>query len=79
MNDSIFQWFQKRCQELGIEIVDYRYYCNECDLYELKSTEDMKVMSDELLKKAFEEEFGFKIEIKNTEDTHLILLYEPED
>jgi len=77
MSESVFQWFPKRCKELGVEIVDYQYYCNECDKYELASTEDMQLMCTELVNHCFYENEDFKMSFKNTEDTHIILLYDP--
>ena len=79
MNESLFQWFPKRCEELGVEIVDYQYYVNECDKYELKSTEDMYLMCSETLNYLLYNGQDFKVSFKNTEDTHIILFYDPED
>ena len=79
MSESVFQWFPKRCEELGIKIVDYQYYVNECDKYELKSTEDMYLMCKEVMNYLLQSGEDFKVSFKNTEDTHIILLYDPED
>ena len=79
MNEFVFQWFPKRCEELGVEIVDYQYYVNECDKYELKSTEDMYLMCKEVMNYLLQSGEDFKVSFKNTEDTHIILLYDPED
>ena len=79
MSESIFQWFPARCKELGVEIEDYQYYVNECEKYELKSTEDMQLMCSEIINHCFYENEDFKVSFKNTEDTHIILLYIPED
>lgn len=79
MNETVFQWFPKRCNELGVQIVDYQYYCNECDKYELANMEDMQLMCSELINYLLYTGQDFKISIKNTEDTHIILLYDPED
>ena len=79
MNESVFQWFPKRCEELDVEIVDYQYYVNECDKYELKSTEDIYLMCNETMNYLLQSGEDFKVSFKNTEDTHIILLYNPED
>ena len=79
MSENLFQWFPARCEELGIEIEDYQYYVNECEKYELKSTEDMNLMCSEIINHCFYEKEDFKVSFKNTEDTHIILLYDPED
>ena len=79
MKETVFQWFPKRCKELGVEIVDYQYYTNECDKYELKSSTDMYLMCQELMNHLIYNGEDFKVSFKNTEDTHIILLYDPED
>ena len=79
MNESVFQWFPKRCEELDVEIVDYQYYVNECDKYELKDIDDMYLMCKEIMNYLSRSGEDFKISFKNTEDTHIILLYDPED
>ena len=79
MNEMIFQWFPKRCEELGVEIVDYQYYVNECDKYELKSTEDMYLMCQEVMNYLLQSGEDFRVSFKNTKYIHIILLYEPED
>ena len=79
MNETIFQWFPKRCEELGVKVVDYQYYCNECDKYELASSEDMQLMCTEIMNYLFYEKQDFKVSFKETYDTHIILLYDPED
>ena len=78
-NESIFQWFPKRCEELGVQIVDYQYYINECDKYELFSTQDVHLMFFEILNRLTRTGEDFKVSFKNTEDTHIILLYDPVD
>jgi len=79
MSESVFQWFPKRCKELGVEIEDYQYYVNECEKYELKSMEDMTLMCLDLMNHLFYNGEDFKVSFKNTDDTHIILLYDPED
>ena len=79
MSENVFQWFPKRCEELGVEIEDYQYYVNECEKYELKSSKDMKLMCSEIMYYLYQKNEDFKVSFKNTKDTHIILLYDPED
>lgn len=74
----IDQLFVARCKELGIEIEDYQHFCNEGDMYEFKSTEDLQTIAVELLQLAFADPNGFRIGIKDVDDTHLIFIYYPD-
>ena len=51
--------FEKRCQELGIEIEDARYFCNEGVVYEFKSVEDLITMIPEYVKLGMQDPDGY--------------------
>ena len=78
MEFGVFQWFPARCKELGIEIEEYTYFI-DCDKYEFKDSKDLEVMCRELLDYSFKSGEDFQWRVKNFDDTHLILLYDPEE
>ena len=78
MEESIFQWFPARCKELGIEPEDYQYYVNECEKYEFKTEEDLRIMCKELLDYSFKTDEDFQWRVKDCDETYLILLHEPD-
>ena len=71
--------FEKRCQELGIEIEDARYFCNEGVVYEFKSVEDLITMIPEYVKLGMQDPDGFKFTITCTEGTYLLFDQYPDE
>jgi len=76
---NIDKEFVATCKQFGVEIVDAQLYTNEGVKYEFASTEDLQLVCYELLALAWQDPDGFKIGIKNTEDTHIIFIYYAED
>lgn len=64
--------FCNRCDALGIEIVDARYFVNEGVVYEFKSAEDLITVIPEYVKLGMQDPDGFKFTVTCTEDTYLL-------
>lgn len=70
--------FEKRCEELGVEIQDARYFCNEGVVYEFKSSEDLITMIPEYVKLGMCDPEGFKFSVKCCGDTFFLFDQYPE-
>ena len=76
---NIDKEFISKCRKLGVEIVDAQLYTNSGVKYEFASSEDLKAICNELMNLVWQDPDGFKIGIKNTEDTHIIFIYYADD